>query len=145
MQIDDSAYFYYARQVASHPLDPYGFELVWYEQREPAMEVLAPPLLPYWWALAIRLFGNQVFLWKIWLLPFGLLLASWGLSLAKQQNRELDDTLLIAFTGYADSEYRTLAREAGFDHFLVKPIKPDELKCVLSRPVEQRPALSSEW
>jgi Dolichyl-phosphate-mannose-protein mannosyltransferase len=74
LQIDDSAYFYYARQVAKHPFDPYGFELIWYEQRQPAMEVLAPPLLPYWWALAIRLFGDQVFLWKLWLLPFGLTL-----------------------------------------------------------------------
>jgi hypothetical protein len=73
-QIDDTAYFYYARQIASHPLDPYGFQLIWYEQREPAMEVLAPPLVPYWWALGMRLLGDQVSLWKIWLLPFGLML-----------------------------------------------------------------------
>src|SRR5262249_44026136 len=62
-------------QMAEHPLDPYGFLITeTFAQRPlPAQTVLAPPVLPYWWALALRLFGGQPFLWKLWLLPFNLL------------------------------------------------------------------------
>jgi hypothetical protein len=71
LHIDDGIYHAYAAQVAAHPLDPYGFQI---SPGVPANHTLAPPLLPYWWALAIRLFGEQPFLWKLWLLPFSLLL-----------------------------------------------------------------------
>lgn len=71
--IDDSAYYYYARQIAHDPLHPYGFEMFWYHQPEPAMDVLAPPGLPYWWSVAYALFGERPFLWKLWLLPYSLL------------------------------------------------------------------------
>jgi hypothetical protein len=71
--IDDTAYHYFAAQAAAQPLDPYGFKILWYLVPEPAMEVLAPPLLPYWWSLAIRLFGEQPIMWKLWLFPFSLL------------------------------------------------------------------------
>lgn len=73
LHMDDTAYYYYAAQIAEHPLDPYGFEIFWTERPQPAHEVLAPPLLPYYWAAAIRLFGDRPFLWKLWLLPFALL------------------------------------------------------------------------
>src|SRR5438874_1299385 len=74
LHMDDTAYYSYAAQIADHPLDPYGFEVFWKERPQPAHEVLAPPLLPYYWAAAIRLFGDRPFLWKLWLLPFALLL-----------------------------------------------------------------------
>ena len=70
LQVDDAAYYYYAAHIANHPLDPYGFEVFWYQAPEPAQDVLAPPVLPYWWAAAIRLFGHHPPLWKFWLLPF---------------------------------------------------------------------------
>ena len=70
LQVDDAAYYYYAAHIANHPLDPYGFEVFWYQAPEPAQDVLAPPVLPYWWAAAIRLFGHNAPLWKLWLLPF---------------------------------------------------------------------------
>jgi hypothetical protein len=73
LQVDDAAYYYVAAQIAEHPLDPYGFEIHWYQHPEPANYVLAPPVLPYWWAAAIRLFGDRPFLWKLWLLPISLL------------------------------------------------------------------------
>jgi len=73
LHIDDTAYYYYARQMAEHPADPYDFRILWYETWEPANDVLAPPVLPYWWALAVRLFGQQPVLWKLWLFPFALL------------------------------------------------------------------------
>jgi hypothetical protein len=69
--VDDSVYYYYSAHIADHPLDPYGFKL-WGAQ--PANEVLAPPVLPYWWAAGMKLLGPRPFLWKAWLLPFSLLL-----------------------------------------------------------------------
>jgi hypothetical protein len=74
LHMDDAAYYEYARHIAGHPLDPYGFDLFWDGQLRPAHQVLAPPLLPYWWAAALRLFGDRPFLWKLWLVPFALLL-----------------------------------------------------------------------
>jgi hypothetical protein len=76
LTIDDAAYYQYAAQIAQDPLDPYGFEIFWGARPEPAFEVLAPPLLLYWWAGALRLLGDQPFLWKFWLFPFALLLAA---------------------------------------------------------------------
>jgi len=73
LQVDDSAYYCYARQIAEDPLRPYGFDMFWYTWPYPANEVLAPPVLPYWWSLGLRLFGDQTFLCKLWLLPFSLL------------------------------------------------------------------------
>lgn len=73
LHIDDTAYFYYAAQMAEHPLDPYGFEIFWYQFPEPAQKILAPPVLPYWWSCAIRLFGDRMVCWKLWMFPFGLL------------------------------------------------------------------------
>ncbi len=73
LHIDDAAYWYYARQMASEPLDPYGFTMHWYTYPQTANEVLAPPVLPAWWGLGIKLFGNRPILWKLWLFPFCLL------------------------------------------------------------------------
>jgi hypothetical protein len=74
--MDDSAYHAYAVQIARSPLDPYGFVIHWYDHPQPAHDVLAPPVLPYWWALGIRLFGDDPLLAKLWLLPWCLLLAA---------------------------------------------------------------------
>src|SRR5579883_915833 len=70
LHVDDTAYCANAHQIAAHPLDPYGFVVFWYDHPQPAGEVLAPPVLPYWWAAAVRLFGERPVLWKLWLLPF---------------------------------------------------------------------------
>lgn len=72
--IDDTLYYYHAKQIAQHALDPYGFTIFWNDRPEPAIQVLAPVLMTYWWAIAIKLFGEHPFLWKLWLLPFALLL-----------------------------------------------------------------------
>ena len=76
LHIDDTAYYYYASQAAREPLRPYGFQVFWYQEWEPANDVLAPLVLPYWWSLAIRLFGERPFLWKLWLFPFACCLSS---------------------------------------------------------------------
>lgn len=82
--IDDAAYVLYARQILAHPADPYGFEILWNEEAAPqrAFDVLAPPLLPYWLAGSMALFGDEPVLWKLALLPFALAFAAalWALA-----------------------------------------------------------------
>jgi hypothetical protein len=72
LTVDDGGFCYFAAQIARHPLDPFGFDLM---GEKPAMQTLAPLLLPYWLAGAMRLLGEQPWLWKLSLLPFALLLA----------------------------------------------------------------------
>jgi len=72
--VDETAFLYYARQIASHPIDPYGFEIFWYDVPTPAMDLLAPAGLPYWLAGGIALFGEDPVLLKLWLFPYALLL-----------------------------------------------------------------------
>jgi hypothetical protein len=76
LHIDDPAYYCYAAHIAEYPLDPYGFTILWEGKPRPAFQVLAPPLVPYWWAAASRLFGDSPLLWKVWFFPFNLLLVS---------------------------------------------------------------------
>lgn len=75
VMIDDTAYLAYARHIAANPLDPYGFRVFWYDVPQPAMEVLAPPVVPYWLALGINLFGETPVILKLWLFPFVWLFA----------------------------------------------------------------------
>ncbi|MEO8433360.1 MAG: hypothetical protein ABI596_00565 [Pyrinomonadaceae bacterium] len=72
--IDDTLYHYHAEQIAQHPLDPYGFRIFQNDRPEPAIQALAPVLMQYWWAVAIRVFGPHPFWWKLWLFPYALLL-----------------------------------------------------------------------
>ncbi len=72
--VDDTAYLFFARHLAEQPLDPYGWQLFWYDAPQPAMQILLPPVLPYWLAVGIRLFGEHLFLLKLWLFPFAWLL-----------------------------------------------------------------------
>src|SRR5271156_2324154 len=76
VHIDDTAYVLRAHHIAAHPLDPYGGTIFWYDHPEPANAILVPPVLPYWLALSIRLFGENPFLWKLGLFPFALLFAA---------------------------------------------------------------------
>jgi hypothetical protein len=94
VMIDDTAYLRYARQAATNPTDPYGFAMFWYDVPEPAFEILCPPLVPYWLALGMSLFGEHVGLLKLWLFPFLVLLA-WSLrDLLRRFARGTERTLL---------------------------------------------------
>ncbi len=68
--VDDTAYLAFARHIATQPLHPYDFEMLWNEQPQPAMTILAPPVLPYWLAAGIAIFGESIPLLKLWLFPF---------------------------------------------------------------------------
>ena len=56
-----------------------------------------------------------------------------GYNVARQIRREpgLSDVILVAVTGWSGPERELEAREAGFDHYLVKPIQLAVLKSVL--------------
>jgi hypothetical protein len=95
LQVDDAAYYYFANQIAHSPGDPYGFELFWYQQPQPANHVLAPPVLPAWWAIAIHLFGDRPFLWKMWLLPFSVLFVYALAALGRRFARGMEMPLVV--------------------------------------------------
>lgn len=57
-----------------------------------------------------------------------------GFEVAAAMRRQCggEKLLLVALTGYANEEYRERSYQAGFDHYLVKPIAPDTLKVLLA-------------
>jgi len=73
LHVDDATFYFNAAQIASDPFDPYGYVMLRWSDAVPALHALAPPVLPYWWAAAIRIFGDRPVLWKLWLFPFALI------------------------------------------------------------------------
>lgn len=56
--MDDPLFLWTAQHIAQHPLDPYGFRVVWYATESPIAEVTKnPPLASYYAAAAGSLFG----------------------------------------------------------------------------------------
>jgi CheY-like chemotaxis protein len=53
-----------------------------------------------------------------------------GLELARQLRRlpAIENSLLVAITGYADEAHRLLGADAGFDLYLIKPVQPPILE-----------------
>lgn len=70
---DDPTYILFARNIGEQPLDPYRFSILSFDRPSPANHVLAPPLLLYWLAGAIPLFGENPAMWKASLFPFAIL------------------------------------------------------------------------
>jgi hypothetical protein len=84
LHVDDATFYSNAAQIAAHPLDPYGYTMMRFDEPVPALTALAPPVLPAWWAGAIRLFGPRPWLWKLWLFPFALLFVSSSAALLRR-------------------------------------------------------------
>jgi hypothetical protein len=56
--VDDTLFIYVARQIRTHPLDPYGFKVNWFLDAVPmAVETKNPPLMSYYIAAAASFFG----------------------------------------------------------------------------------------
>jgi two-component system CheB/CheR fusion protein len=56
-----------------------------------------------------------------------------GYQVARRLRDRLDPrTMLVALTGYGQDEDRRRAREAGFDHHLIKPVDMDALRALLA-------------
>jgi hypothetical protein len=92
--VDDTVYIGYARHIAAHPFDPYGFTFFWYTVPENALEILCPPVVPYWLALGLAMFGENPALLKLWLYPFLFLFAWSARELLKRFARGSQDRLL---------------------------------------------------
>lgn len=79
LAIDDPAYLIFARHLRQQPTDPYGFSMLWGEHFRPAIEILMPPVVPYWLAGGLAVVGEQPTLMKVWMFPFAALLA-WSIA-----------------------------------------------------------------
>jgi two-component system, chemotaxis family, CheB/CheR fusion protein len=66
-----------------------------------------------------------------------------GCTLASRvrQTPELKDVGLIAVSGFTDAVRRELARAAGFDHYLVKPVDLNALEAIFASVCDSKPAL----
>jgi CheY-like chemotaxis protein len=64
-----------------------------------------------------------------------------GLAVAAELTRRLPDKpLLIAVTAHSDDGIRDRARQAGFDHFLVKPAFPQDIAGLIRDSILSREA-----
>jgi two-component system CheB/CheR fusion protein len=59
-----------------------------------------------------------------------------GFEVAQRLRRQpgTEQALLVAITGYGTEQDRRRGREAGFDHYLVKPADPNDLRRLLAGP-----------
>ncbi len=73
LHIDDPFIHDVASRIVESPGDPYGFEIFWTQWPQPVYEELTPPVVPYWWSIAMGTFGDRPFVWKLWMYPFALL------------------------------------------------------------------------
>jgi 4-amino-4-deoxy-L-arabinose transferase-like glycosyltransferase len=81
--VDDILFISAARQIVQHPLDPYGFRIVWYTFAMPMAEVTKnPPLASYYGALVRMVAGWSERAWHLgFLLPaLALVLGSYRLA-----------------------------------------------------------------
>jgi CheY-like chemotaxis protein len=60
-----------------------------------------------------------------------------GFEVARRLRSEigLHDAILVALTGYGEDRHRQLAREAGFDHHVTKPVDVSKLEELLRLPL----------
>lgn len=83
-RIDEPNILAIARQIAAHPLDPYGFTINWTGTSQPAFQVLAnPPLLPAWLAVVGRAAGWREVPLHLAVIPFALIFLCSLVSLAR--------------------------------------------------------------
>jgi two-component system CheB/CheR fusion protein len=59
-------------------------------------------------------------------------LDGYGVAAELRKNPATARVLLVGVSGYGRDEDRRRAREAGFDHYLVKPASPEELQQLLA-------------
>jgi len=56
-----------------------------------------------------------------------------GLEAARLIRKKDSDVILVAISGWGTDDDRRRSMDAGFDHHLVKPVKPDELRTLLNQ------------
>jgi CheY-like chemotaxis protein len=71
-------------------------------------------------------------------------MAGWQVARQLRRQSRFKRTLLIAITGYTDHVHRRLCDEAGFDHYLIKPIDLSRLQTLLLRERGRRSRSAAE-
>ena len=72
---------------------------------------------------------------EVTLLDIGMpRLDGYGAARELRQRDWAKESLLVALTGWGQQEDKRMAREAGFDHHMVKPVDPDALRRLLIEP-----------
>jgi hypothetical protein len=97
LHVDDPFTYYVSRQIVAAPLDPFGFDIYWYQWPQPAHEDLLAPVVAYWGALGLAVSGTSVVAWKLWLFPFALLFV-WSLHRLARRFAPGLETWLVAAT-----------------------------------------------
>jgi len=83
--LDAPVFVAVARQIVVAPLDPFGFEMFWDETSLAAAEFNRnPPLLSYWLAPWLAVFGEREWVLRAALLPFPLVAALSFLGIARR-------------------------------------------------------------
>ncbi|HJO22876.1 MAG TPA: glycosyltransferase family 39 protein [Myxococcota bacterium] len=83
--LDSPVFVAVARQIAAAPLDPFGFEMFWDETSLAVSEFNRnPPLLSYWLAPWLALFGEREWVLHAAVLPFPLVAALSFLGIARR-------------------------------------------------------------
>jgi two-component system OmpR family response regulator len=59
-----------------------------------------------------------------------------GFEVARNLRSRLPNAILIALTGYTQETDKSHAREAGIDHYLVKPVDPVQLQGLIEAPID---------
>jgi 4-amino-4-deoxy-L-arabinose transferase-like glycosyltransferase len=89
VSIDAPVFVAVARQIVASPADPFGFQMIW-DPTSPDTAVFNrnPPLLSYWLAPWIALFGERETVMHAALLPFPMIAALAFLGLARRLARD---------------------------------------------------------
>jgi hypothetical protein len=93
--VDDTIFYFYARELLAAPLDPYGFNIFWEVQPVSALDLFAPVGMPYWWSLGLRVLGDEPWMWKLWMFPYALLLTHAISQLLNRFARDNQTSLLL--------------------------------------------------
>ncbi len=100
VSIDAPVFIAVARQIIAAPADPFGFQMIW-DPTSPNTAVFNrnPPLLSYWLAPWIALFGERETVMHTALLPFPVIAALAFLGCARRlAGRGLEPALLLVAT-----------------------------------------------
>jgi 4-amino-4-deoxy-L-arabinose transferase-like glycosyltransferase len=85
VSLDAPVFVAVASQIVAAPLDPFGFEMIWDPSSPHVAEFnLNPPLLSYWLAPVVAVFGDWEPALHLGLLPFPLLAAAAFFGLARR-------------------------------------------------------------
>lgn len=124
---------------AANPTEPSGLRILVVDDNEPAADMLAMVLEGYGNELLTAYNGQKALELAethrpdVILLDIGMPVLD-GYETARRIRRQPkgQEPMLIALTGWSQERDKEKAREAGFDHYVVKPTKAEDLRGILA-------------